>query len=36
MIFLDGSDPANEQRITVAHEIAHFLVDYQMPRARAT
>lgn len=28
LIFIDGSDPDHERRFTLAHEIAHFLVDY--------
>lgn len=34
-IFVDAQDPANEQRFTLAHELAHFLLDYQAPRQRA-
>lgn len=34
-IFLDGSDPDDERRFTLAHEIAHFLLDYWQPRRRA-
>ncbi len=34
IIFLDASDSGNEQRFTLAHEIAHFLVDYMLPRRR--
>ncbi|MEN3334866.1 MAG: hypothetical protein V7641_4231 [Blastocatellia bacterium] len=34
-IFVDGTDPENEQRFTIAHELAHFLVDYWLPRNRA-
>lgn len=30
--FICGSDPAEEQRLTVAHETAHFLEDYLRPR----
>lgn len=32
MIFLDGSDPPQELRFTLAHEVAHFLVDYLRAR----
>jgi hypothetical protein len=35
MVFLDGTDLAPEQRYTLAHEIAHFLVDYSAPRSLA-
>jgi hypothetical protein len=35
LIFVDGEDPSDERRFTVAHEAAHFLVDYLEPRARA-
>jgi hypothetical protein len=35
LIFVDGSDPDDERRFTLAHEIAHFLVDYWQPRMRA-
>lgn len=35
LIIVDGSDGANEVRFTLAHEIAHFLLDYQIPRQRA-
>lgn len=35
VIFVDGADHADEQRVSVAHEIAHFLVDYWVPRKRA-
>lgn len=35
IIFLDGADPEDEQRYSIAHELAHFLVDYLAPR-RAT
>lgn len=35
IIFLDGTDSTNEQRVTIAHEIAHFMVDYRMPRTNA-
>jgi hypothetical protein len=35
IIFVDGTDPADEQRFTIAHEIGHFLADYLRPRRRA-
>ena len=35
VIFYDTDDPLDEQRVTLAHELAHFLVDYQAPRKRA-
>ncbi|MCI0352493.1 MAG: hypothetical protein L0Z53_24000 [Acidobacteriales bacterium] len=34
-IVVDGSDGARELRFTMAHEVAHFLLDYQEPRQRA-
>ena len=34
-IFMDAQDLDNEQRFTLAHELAHFLLDYQAPRRRA-
>jgi hypothetical protein len=33
-IFVCGADSAEEQRFTVAHDTAHFLVDYWWPRQR--
>lgn len=35
LVFLDGADPANEQGFSLAHELAHFLLDYHLPRTRA-
>lgn len=32
MIFLDGVDPDDERRFTLAHEAAHFMLDYWLPR----
>jgi len=32
IVFICGSDAPEEQRLTVAHEVAHFLVDYLCPR----
>ncbi len=34
-IFFDADDSDVEQRFTLAHELAHFLLDYQFPRQRA-
>lgn len=31
-IFVDADDPADEQRFTLAHEAAHFILDYDRPR----
>jgi len=33
-LFLDGGDPDDEQRFSLAHELAHFLRDYWQPRQR--
>ena len=33
-IFVCGSDSSEEQRFTLAHDMAHFLVDYWRPRQR--
>lgn len=35
LIFTDSEDPPAEQRFTVAHEVAHFLLDYLEPRMEA-
>ena len=35
LIFLDASDDVDEQRFSLAHEVAHFLRDYRQPRQRA-
>lgn len=35
LIFVDASDPIEEQRFSVAHELSHFLRDYQQIRDRA-
>jgi hypothetical protein len=35
MLFIDANDAAADQRFTVAHEVAHFLLDYLEPRQEA-
>ncbi|HEU0052286.1 MAG TPA: hypothetical protein VFQ39_03870 [Longimicrobium sp.] len=35
LVFVDAEDPDVERRYTVAHEVAHFVVDYWLPRQRA-
>lgn len=35
LIFIDGADPDDVLRFSLAHEIAHFLVDYWQPRRQA-
>lgn len=35
IIFCDGTDPVEEIRFTLAHEVGHFLVDYWFPRRKA-
>ncbi|CAG0947700.1 hypothetical protein ANRL1_04442 [Anaerolineae bacterium] len=35
LIFVDGTDPDSERRFTLAHEVAHFLMDYWQPREHA-
>lgn len=35
VILLDGADPDDERRFTLAHETSHFLLDYLRPRERA-
>jgi hypothetical protein len=35
IVFLDGSDPDDERRFSLAHEVAHFILDYHEPRERA-
>jgi IrrE N-terminal-like domain len=32
LVFLDGGDPPDERRYSLAHEIAHFLLHYLQPR----
>jgi hypothetical protein len=34
-VFLDGADPEDEQRLSLAHELAHFLRHYWHPRREA-
>ena len=34
-IFVDGGDQESEQRYSIAHELAHFLLDYVAPRQEA-
>jgi hypothetical protein len=35
MVFVDGTDAEEEQRFSLAHELAHFLRDYLQPRRLA-
>ena len=35
MLFVDASDPEDEQCFSIAHELAHFLLDYRRPRKLA-
>jgi hypothetical protein len=35
LLFVDANDPDDQQRFTTAHEIAHFLLDYDAPRRTA-
>jgi hypothetical protein len=35
LIFVDGADPDDERRFTVAHEVGHFIVDYWLVREAA-
>lgn len=35
LIFVDGIDPEDERRFTIAHELAHFLLDYWSVRDQA-
>lgn len=35
LLFVDASDPEDERRFSVAHEIAHYLVEYALPRREA-
>lgn len=34
-VFLNGTDPEDQRRFSLAHEIAHFILDYYLPRRRA-
>jgi hypothetical protein len=36
VIFVDGTDTPEEMRVTIAHEIAHYLTDYHQPRTKAS
>jgi hypothetical protein len=35
LVILDGSDPEDERRVSLAHEVSHFLADYRQPRQKA-
>lgn len=35
VLFLNSTDPADEQRFTLAHEVAHFVLDHLQPRRSA-
>ena len=35
VLFLNSDDPRDEQRFTLAHEVAHFVLDHLQPRSRA-
>jgi Zn-dependent peptidase ImmA (M78 family) len=35
IIFIDGVNSVDQLRFTIAHEIAHFLLDYWLPRRKA-
>jgi Zn-dependent peptidase ImmA (M78 family) len=35
VLFVDPTDPPDEQRFSVAHETAHYLVEYDIPRKQA-
>lgn len=35
LVFLDGTDVESERRFSLAHEVAHFLIDYLHPRELA-
>jgi hypothetical protein len=34
VVFVDAADPPDEQRYSLAHEVAHFLGDYLVPREK--
>ena len=34
LIFLDGTDPDDERRFSLAHEIAHYILDYHIKRQK--
>lgn len=36
IIFIENGDSENEHRLSLAHEISHFLLDYYWPRRQAT
>lgn len=35
LIFVDGADPDDERRFTIAHEVGHFIIDYLLVRETA-
>lgn len=35
LIFVDGADPDDERRFTIAHEVGHFIIDYWLVREEA-
>lgn len=35
IIFINGTDSEPERRFTLAHEVAHFLIEYYLPRQKA-
>ena len=35
IVFLDGCDESDEQRLSLAHELAHYIRDYLEPREKA-
>jgi hypothetical protein len=35
VVMLDGSEPPDELRFSLAHEVGHFIIDYLRPRDRA-